>query len=120
MAVRLRLTRDDQALVREALAYVSRRMFDQRLAQTAGALEDELDRLLTAPAPPPPGAVLTLESEPLRVLRLVLAAYVEELSRPVSDPANRARVARMRALDRQLAAASGWRGWLRRLLPARG
>lgn len=114
----LQLSRADQALLREALAYVGRRMFDVRVAQTIGALEDELDRLLTDPAAAA-GARIDLGAEPLRVLRLVLEAYAEELGRPVSDPGNRARVARMRAIDRRLARQGGRWGWWWRLWSTR-
>jgi len=132
---RLRLTRADQELLREALAYVGRRMFDPRLAAQAGALEDDLDRLLTSSAGEPSGptgrgrerapgggaagsrppATLALAPESLRVLRMVLDAYGEELGRPVSAPENRGRVARMRELDRRLARQSGRAGWFWRL-----
>jgi len=111
MRARLRLQRDELGLVREALAFVGRRIFDPLVADRVGELEDELDRRLTDPATPPV-ALLTLDGERLRALRTVLTAYADELDHPSTDHTNRARVARLRELDRRLARQSGWRGRL--------
>jgi hypothetical protein len=116
MRARLRLQRDELGLVREALAFVGRRIFDPLVADRVGELEDELDRRLTDPAAPPV-AMLALEGERLHALRTVLTAYADELDHPSTDHTNRVRIARLRELDRRLARRSGWRGRLAAWLP---
>lgn len=102
--------------MREALAFVGRRIFDPLIASRVGELEDEFDRLLTDRAAPP-AAMLALEGERLSALRTVLTAYADELDHPSTDHTNRARVARLRALDLRLERQSGWRGRLAAWLP---
>ena len=107
MPVQLRLARTDQVLVREALAYVGRRLFDPRVRTQVEGLEEDLDELLTS-RDAGGDAILTLDAERRSALRLVLAAYVSELAHPAADASNRARAARLRALDRELVRRGGW------------
>jgi hypothetical protein len=113
--VRLELGRDDQVLLREAAAYMSRRMRDPGDVALLGEIEDRLDALLIAATT---GLPLELDRSHARVLRTALDSYAEMLSAPGSDSSNRVRVARLRRVDRAIGAGSGWRarlfGWLRR------
>jgi hypothetical protein len=107
MPVQLRLARTDQVLVREAIAYVGRRLFDPHVRTQVEGLEEDLDELLTG-RDAGADANLMLDEARRRALRLVLAAYVSELTHPAADDSNRARAARLRALDRELARRGGW------------
>ncbi len=114
--MRLLLEREETRLLREAAAYVARRMRDPGDVTRLGEIEDRLDALLIAAAPG--RDALALERVGARVLRTAIDAYAEMLSAPGSDVSNRARVARLRRIDRRIGVALGWRGrlfgWLRR------
>ena len=113
--MRLSLGRDDQVLLREAAAYMARRMRGPGDVARLGEIEDRLDALLIAAAPGV--GPLELDRPEARVLRTALGSYAEMLSAPGSDSSNRARVARLRGIDRRIGAGLGWRarlfGWLR-------
>lgn len=116
MPVRMPLEWEEQVLVREALAYMGRRLFDPRDTGPAGELEDWLDAALTRGSER--GAIeLPLREAHVRVLRRVFAAYAEALDHPSAAEENRARVRRLQQLERRLAGRSHWLGrlvrWLR-------
>ncbi len=110
--MRLRLEREETRLLREAAAYMSRRMRDPGDVVRLGEIEDRLDAVLIAAGPGPD--MLELEGREARVLRTALDSYSEMLSAPGSDVTNRARVARLQRIDRRIGARLGWLGWLRR------
>jgi len=98
--MRLPLGRDDTVLLREAAAYLSRRMSDPRDVETLGQVEDRLDALLLGRARE--AGVLELDPRQADVLDMALASYAEILSAPGSDVSNRARIARLRAVSRRI------------------
>ncbi|MCK4413149.1 MAG: hypothetical protein KAY32_06365 [Candidatus Eisenbacteria sp.] len=118
----MRLNRTDQAMVREALAYASRRMFDPHDTQRVGDLEDLVDVLLLGPETRESG-VLTVDGEHLRVFRVALIAYCEALDHPSTDSTNRVRIARLRRMVQWLDSRSRWPArlgaWLHWLLGGR-
>ena len=114
--MRLPLSRDDQVLLREAAAYLSRRMRDPRDVETLGEVEDRLDELLLGRARH--AGVLELDRRQADVLSTALASYAEMLSAPGSDASNRARIVRLQGVRRRIRTGSGWLArvwsWLRR------
>ncbi|MFH1144806.1 MAG: hypothetical protein V1774_09710 [Candidatus Eisenbacteria bacterium] len=114
MTAQIRLDREDQELAREALAYVSRRVYDQRGSEIIGDLEDRLDRLLLSKVGPGPGD-LTMPAAHLRAFRSALDAYTEALDHPSTDQSNRVRIARMRRITKRAAVQGRWpaRAWNR-------
>jgi len=119
MTVRLRLNRNDQAMVREALAYASRRVFDPENAQRVGDLEDLVDALLLGSETRESGG-LVLDEDHQPVFRAALVAFCEALDHPSTDATNRARIARMRRMVQWLDSRSRWPArlgaWLRGIL----
>lgn len=113
--MRLPLGRDDTTLLREVTAYQARRMRDPRDVETLGEVEDRLDALLLGRAQP--AGVLELEPHQARVLAVALASYTEMLRAPGSDVSNRARIARLQGIGRQLRSRATplgrLLGWLR-------
>jgi hypothetical protein len=102
--MRLSLGRDDTVLLREAAAYLSRRMSDPRDVDTLGQVEDRLDALLLGRAPEAGG--LELDPRQAAVLDMALASYAEVLSAPGSDVSNRARIARLQNVSRRIRSRS--------------
>ena len=109
MTLRLVLDRADQEILREALGYMSRRLFDPRDTDHLGEMEDQLDALLTR-GDASTSAALVLGGDHVRVLHRVLDGYCSELSHPSADRSNRARVARMRSVQRRLRSQATWFG----------
>jgi len=110
--MRIRLDREDQVLLREAVAYMARRMCDPRDVHELGETEDRLDALLLGASPANAGAGgLTLEGRQAEVLRAALESYAGVLAQPGSDFTNRARVVRLRRVIRAIRAQSRW--WAR-------
>jgi len=105
--VRIHLDRKDQEISREALAYVSRRVFDQHGSQIVGDLEDWLDQLLLRKTGPAPGTLIMTE-EHLLAFRAALQAYCAALDHPSSDRSNRMRIARMRRIMSRAEAQRRW------------
>lgn len=116
MTLRFVLDRADQEILREALGYMSRRLFDPRDSDRLGELEDQLNAALTR-GKASASAELILGGEHVDVLHKVIDGYSEELSHPSADRSNRARVARMRVVQKRLRSRATWRGrvvdWLR-------
>jgi hypothetical protein len=117
--MRIRLDREDQVLLREATAYMARRMRDPSDVHELGEIEDRLDALLLGGGTA--GTVageLILEGRRGEVLCAALESYATELARPGSDFTNRPRVARLRRVIRTIRARSRWFGrlfaWLRK------
>ena len=110
MTARIRLERSEQEIVREALAYASRRVYDERGSAVVGELEDWLDQLLLRKGGPAPGTIV-MPDEHLRVLRTALEAYSEALDHPSTEGSNRVRIARMRRIMRRADAQK--RPWTR-------
>lgn len=97
MTARVHLERKEQEIVREALAYVSRRVYDQRASEVVGDLEDWLDEMLVRKSGPGPGTLI-MTDEHARILYSALQSYSDALDHPSSDRSNRARIARMRRI----------------------
>jgi hypothetical protein len=97
MTSQLHLERQDQEIVREALAYVSRRVYDEHGSGVIGELEDRLDELLLNSSGPAPGTIV-MTGEHLRALRSALETYCEALDHPSTHGSNRARIAHMRRI----------------------
>jgi hypothetical protein len=120
--MRMRLNRADQALVREALAYASRRVFDPQAAGRVGDLEDRVDALLLG-AETRESGVLSLDAEQRPVFRAALVAFCETLDHPSTDATNRARIARLRQMIRWLDSRASWSArlgaWVRAILGGR-
>ena len=107
MTSQLLLERQDQEIVREALAYVGRRVFDERGSAIVGELEDRLDALLLRPAGPAPGTI-EMTGEHLQALRSALETYCEALDHPSTHGSNRARIAHMRRIISLAEARGRW------------
>ena len=118
MTVRVTLDRKDQEIAREALAYVSRRVFEQHGAEIIGDLEDWLDELLLRKGGPAPGTILMTE-EHLHAFRSALQSYSDALDHPSSDRSNRMRIVRMKRIMSRAAAQGRWHSrlwnWVRAL-----
>lgn len=109
MAVRVRVSRKEFMLVREALEYVGRRIAEPGDALRAAALRERVEMAITRGRP---SERLWLSDDQARILRTVIDSYRVELDRPSSDISNRARVARLRAIDQRLMRAGSWLGRL--------
>ncbi|MBP6875696.1 MAG: hypothetical protein KBD56_06460 [Candidatus Eisenbacteria bacterium] len=97
MTARLHLERKEQEIVREALAYVSRRLYDQHASEVVGDLEDWLDEILLRKSGPGPGTLI-MTDEHARMLYSALQSYSDALDHPSTDRSNRARIACMRRI----------------------
>ncbi|MBD3236462.1 MAG: hypothetical protein GF330_07150 [Candidatus Eisenbacteria bacterium] len=111
MAVQIRITQEELGLVHEALAYMRRRIHGPGDAQRVHELADRAEELLLG-GRARPVRLMRLSDEHARVLRTALGSYADELRQPFSDLSNRARVARLRQLDRRLQRAGSWIGRL--------
>jgi hypothetical protein len=118
MSGHLDLQRADLPLLREALAYVARRIYARPDAEVVGVLEEKLDALLLD-GQSAPRVRLGLAGDQARVLRLVLESYAAQLDHPSADSSNRARVARLRHWEARLARQTRWFGRLAAWIKAR-
>lgn len=115
MLRRISLDPHDAILVREALAYMGRRLFDPADSARLTAVEDRVEELLLEGGQFS-RSELVIDDGEVESLVTALRAYAEELSHPGSDPSNRRRVAQITNLLSALGPPAGFLAGLRRLL----
>jgi hypothetical protein len=116
-------SREELLLLHEAIAYISRRLFDPHDARRLREVGDQVESALLGGGER--AAVrLVLDEASSRVLAVALAAYAEELSQPGGHPSNRTRARELQRLAEQLRVGRSLlgrlRGLWRRLRGARG